>query len=55
MTCREFVELVTEYLDRALAPGETARFEEHLAECPFCGRYFQQMQLTIRVLNRLDG
>jgi anti-sigma factor RsiW len=54
MRCREFVELVTDYLDGVLAPAERLRFEAHLDECPWCGRYFEQMRVTISVLGRLD-
>ena len=31
-SCRELVELVCEYLEGALVPGETARFEAHASE-----------------------
>ena len=54
MTCREFVEVVTEYLEGALPASDVVRFERHFEECEHCGRYFEQMRVTIRVLNRLD-
>ena len=54
MSCNELVELVTEYLERALPPGERARFEAHLAQCPGCRVYLQQMRQTIRVVGRLS-
>jgi predicted anti-sigma-YlaC factor YlaD len=53
MTCKELVELVTEYLEGTLSALDCARFEEHLAECPGCRTYLQQMRQTIRVLGRL--
>jgi predicted anti-sigma-YlaC factor YlaD len=53
MTCKELVELVTEYLEGTLSALDGARFEEHLAECPGCRTYLQQMRQTIRVLGRL--
>ena len=53
MTCKELVELVTEYLEGMLSELDCARFEEHLAECPGCRTYLQQMRQTIRVLGRL--
>jgi anti-sigma factor RsiW len=53
MTCQEVVELVTEYFDDALDPGERHRFEEHLADCPYCDIYLAQMRSTIEATGRL--
>jgi predicted anti-sigma-YlaC factor YlaD len=39
LTCREVVELVTDYLENALTPEDRARFNEHLALCPGCDSY----------------
>ena len=49
LSCQELVELVTDYLDGALAPGERARFDAHLAECEGCTRYVEQIRATIAV------
>ncbi|HEX8034897.1 MAG TPA: zf-HC2 domain-containing protein [Ktedonobacterales bacterium] len=48
LTCRELVELVTAYRDGALSPVEHQRFEEHVADCPPCERYVEQIDLTVR-------
>ena len=53
LTCQELVELVTNYLDDALAPREQARFERHIAGCPNCTEYLAQMRATIRATGRL--
>ncbi len=53
LTCKEFVELVTDYLEGAMPPDETRRFEEHLALCPGCHIYLDQMRQTIRVVGAL--
>lgn len=50
LTCREFVELITRHLDAALAPRIEAAFVDHLAGCPGCGRYLEQMTRVIRSL-----
>lgn len=47
LSCQELVELVTEYLEGALPPGERARFDAHILECPGCERYLAQMRTTI--------
>jgi len=53
MTCQEFVELVTDYLEDRMAPADRARFEEHLAICGGCQAYIEQIQGTLRALGRL--
>ncbi len=53
MTCKELVELVTEYAEGALTPADRARFEEHITICPPCGSHLDQMRRTIDVLGRL--
>ena len=52
MTCRTLVELVTDYLEGALAPDERARFDAHLAECEGCTRYVEQIRTTVAVAGR---
>lgn len=53
MTCQDLVELVTDYLEAALPEGDRRRFEQHLAECPPCKVYLDQMRQTIGALGRL--
>ncbi len=54
ITCREFVELVTEYLENRLDAQSRTRFEEHVAECPGCARYLDQMGESARLLGRVS-
>jgi anti-sigma factor RsiW len=53
MTCHELVEIVTEYLEEALSDRNRLRFEAHLADCPHCRLYLEQMRVTITALGRL--
>ena len=48
LSCQEMIEVVTDYLDDALPPGERRRFEHHLSYCAGCGTYVDQMRETIR-------
>jgi anti-sigma factor RsiW len=52
--CNQFVELVTEYLDGALAPDDTRRLEEHLAICAGCDSVLEQFRTIIRVSGHLE-
>lgn len=49
LTCREFVEIVTDYLERALPTRERLHCEQHLVVCSGCARYLDQVRTTIRL------
>jgi anti-sigma factor RsiW len=53
LTCKELVELVTEYFESALPPAELKRFEDHIAKCDWCKIYLDQMRLTVQTLGNL--
>ena len=53
LSCQELVELVTDYLEGALAPADLRRFEEHIEGCGKCTTYLAQMRATIRVTGTL--
>ncbi|MGB2874833.1 MAG: zf-HC2 domain-containing protein [Gaiellaceae bacterium] len=53
LSCRELVELVTDYLEGALSTAERARFEEHIERCAGCKIYLDQMRQTIRAVGQL--
>jgi anti-sigma factor RsiW len=53
LTCREVVEIITDYLENALDPDQRWVVEAHLATCPGCQVYLDQMRTTIRVLGRV--
>jgi hypothetical protein len=46
MSCQEFVELVTDYLEDALDDGTRARFDHHIGLCHGCEAYLRQMEET---------
>lgn len=46
LVCQDLVELVTDYLSRALPPADRVRFEKHLLTCPPCTEYLAQIQAT---------
>ncbi len=54
MTCKELVELVTEYLEGRLRPEDRTQFEAHVAACSGCANYFEQMRQTISLAGRLS-
>jgi anti-sigma factor RsiW len=53
LSCKELVEIVTDYLERRLPPRDRLRFEEHLMVCPGCTTYIEQMRETIGLVGAL--
>jgi anti-sigma factor RsiW len=53
LTCRELVELVTDYLDGSLSRRDRARFDAHIAACGNCTQYVEQFRETIRLTGTL--
>ena len=53
MTCEEFVELVTAYLEGTLPDVQRQAFDAHMELCPGCDRYLDQFRTTIDLLGEL--
>ena len=53
MTCKEVVELMTEYIEDDMSPAERARFEDHIAGCDGCRAYLAQLRTTRVLVGRL--
>jgi anti-sigma factor RsiW len=53
LTCKEMVEIVTDYLEGAMSEEDRSRFQRHLATCEGCTGYLRQMRETIRLTGML--
>ena len=53
ISCQEFVEIVTDYLENQLDEARRLWTDEHLAECDACRAYLEQMRQTIAALRGL--
>jgi anti-sigma factor RsiW len=53
LTCREMVELVSDYLEGTLPDRDRALFEQHLVLCDGCSAYLDQMRGTVMLTGRL--
>lgn len=53
MTCKELVELVTEYLEGTLPADTRTKMENHLSGCDGCTNYLEQMRQTIQLTGQL--
>jgi len=55
LICQEIVEVITDYLEDAMAAELRAAFEAHLAGCPHCTRYLEQMRAIIQVAGTIEA
>lgn len=55
LTCKEIVELVTDYLEGHMAPAQRAQFEQHLLTCPPCTTYLEQMRTMVGLAATLNA
>ncbi|HET7929666.1 MAG TPA: zf-HC2 domain-containing protein [Actinomycetota bacterium] len=53
LTCREVIDLLTDYVEDALPQEERRRVEAHLAICDGCTTYLEQVRETIRLTGML--
>jgi hypothetical protein len=53
LTCRELVELVTDYIEERLPTEDRVRFELHLTFCEPCRVYLRQMRQVRAAAGRL--
>jgi anti-sigma factor RsiW len=53
MKCQELVEVITDYLEGAMAPADVERFDDHISLCPGCDTYLEQMRTTISALGHI--
>ena len=53
LSCRELVELVTDYLEGALDRRTRSRFDRHISGCPHCTAYLEQIRETVRLTGML--
>ena len=54
LVCREAVELMSDYVEGALSKQDSARLEAHLAVCPHCTRYLEQIRATISAAGHVE-
>lgn len=55
LVCQQAVALVTDYLDGALSRADRERFEAHIADCPHCRTYLEQIRTTIALTGRVEA
>lgn len=54
LVCQEAIGLMTDYLEGRLSRRSRRRFEKHMAGCPNCSEYLEQMRRTIEAAGRVQ-
>ena len=55
IACRDVVEIVTDYLEGVLSPGDREAVELHLNLCEGCYDYLEQMKVSVELTGRLPA
>ena len=55
LTCRQLVELITDYMEGALGEPAMRLVDEHLTLCQGCVTYVDQMKLVVAALGQLPA
>ena len=55
LSCREIVELVTDYLEGDLDTETRTALETHLDLCPGCARYVEQIGETVSTVGEVSS
>jgi predicted anti-sigma-YlaC factor YlaD len=70
ITCKDCVDLLTDYFEEQMSPEAKQKLDQHLADCPPCINFFktyractelakrlrdQQVQIPLEVENRLKS
>ncbi|MHC5210747.1 MAG: anti-sigma factor family protein [Planctomycetota bacterium] len=55
LSCREFTDFLTAYVDGDLPLAEAAEFERHIDACPPCGVYLHSYKETVRLARLCAG
>jgi anti-sigma factor RsiW len=54
LTCKELVEVITDYLEDRMPAERRLLFEEHVAFCDWCQTYLEQVRATVRLTGALS-
>ncbi len=49
MTCREFIDFISEYLNGSLSPSQNDSFTQHMEKCTDCVEYLKSFNKAIEL------
>ncbi len=54
LTCKDFLNELSEYLDETIDPDIRRRVEEHVSECPNCFVVFDTTKKTLQIYKGME-
>lgn len=54
ITCKDFLEHVSDYVDGAMEPDLRVKLEAHLAKCPDCWVEFDETKMTVEIIQHVE-
>jgi anti-sigma factor RsiW len=55
ISCKDITELITDYVEGVMPFTDRMSFRMHIAMCPPCKRYVEQMKLTVETTGQLPS
>ena len=52
MSCRQFIELLDDFMEATMQAENSQRCEAHLAECPYCRDYLKTYRDTVNLMKK---
>ena len=52
--CKDILDFLSDYLEKELDDATVARFETHLAKCPYCRDYIMTFRDTMQLTRGLN-
>ena len=54
ITCKTFLDELTDYLDESAAPEIRVSLEAHLAKCPDCWVVYDETKRSVQIVQKMD-
>jgi anti-sigma factor RsiW len=54
LTCKDFLNEVSDYLDEGIDAQLKAKLEKHITECPNCWVIYDTMRKTVQIYKGMD-
>ena len=55
LTCKQFLQELSDYLDESLDPQVRAELQKHVSECPNCWVVCNTTERTIKIFKGMDA
>ncbi len=53
MNCFDYIDMLSDYIDDELEPGDKKSFDSHFADCPDCRVFLKSFRSTVEAIEYL--